>query len=110
MPKRARAHSESAWQPVKRWLANSNDYPPSVALTKDNLARLQAELTMPLSQRMLSSKRINNLDQCDKLEAYRIYVDMERALPAVLAELLETTVCKPYDPDAVSSPNAKEIV
>jgi hypothetical protein len=109
MPKRARAHSESASHPPKRLHTGSSDCAPSLVLTEDNLARLQESLTMP--RRTPSPKRVNNnLDQRDKLEAYRISVDKERVLPPALAELLHTAIRKPRDPDVIPSPNAKEIV
>src|SRR4051812_34248782 len=78
MPKRRRAASESACPPTKRSCIHLQG-DCSLPLTQDNLARLQAAYPPPpqsMSRRTPSPKRINNnLDQRDKLEAYRIHVD-----------------------------------
>ncbi|KAH8696774.1 hypothetical protein GQ44DRAFT_620790 [Phaeosphaeriaceae sp. PMI808] len=58
-----------------------------------------------------SPKRVdNNLDRRDKLEAYGINVDRGCDLPAALTEHVSTVINAPYRPDAVPSPNAKQLV
>lgn len=84
----------------------------SLALTRDNLRRLQESLSPPakMSRRSSPTRTRNNLDARTKLEAYRIYVDTEHAYPSALTHFIDTVIRRPRDPAGLISPNARNVV
>lgn len=97
----------------KRTLSLPESASPSLALTQDNLRRLQEALSPPAtmsSGRSSPTRTKNNLDTRDKLEAYRIHVDTEQACPPALTHFIDTVIRRPRDPAAPVSPNARTIV
>jgi hypothetical protein len=99
----------------KRALSSSDRDSDTLALTRDNLRRLQESLSPPslspnMSRQQSPTRTKNNLDARAKLEAYHIYVDTGRDYPPALAHFVKTIIRRPREANAAPSPNAKNIV
>jgi hypothetical protein len=99
----------------KRALSSSDRDGDTLALTRDNLRRLQESLSPPplspnMSRQQSPTRTKNNLDARAKLEAYRIFVDTGREYPPALAHFVKTIIRRPREADTAPSPNAKNIV